>query len=57
MTNREKFEEIFGFKPYPNDVCVINDQTCLIGVENIETTCEQCPYNNWWEWEYKENNK
>lgn len=49
MTNAEKFEEVFGFKPDPN--------ACVLYVD-----CKQCKYDgyyncsyNFWDEEYKEN--
>lgn len=52
MTNKEKFEEIFGYSP-EKDTDLIN---CLIPVsvcEKIEGGCSKCPFYGWWDKEYK----
>lgn len=52
MTNREKFEEIFGFSP-EKDTTLIN---CLFPVsvcENNNGDCEKCSFVDWWDKEYK----
>lgn len=46
MTNREKFAEVFGFKP-DERVCVAPPKVCL-GNE-----CETCPFDDFWNKEYK----
>lgn len=51
MTNREKFEAVFGVKFVEKTAtfCAIaSDEECN-GKE-----CENCRYNRWWEEEYKE---
>jgi len=54
MTNREKFEEVF--QP-------ITDQTlqgCLVCPNEVckaHSDCKDCPYDDWWEQEYKERDK
>lgn len=46
MTNKEKFAEVFGFKP-DERVCVATPKVCL-GNE-----CETCPFDDFWNKEYK----
>lgn len=41
MTNAEKFEEVFGFKPNRN-LCYMPDE-----VECPNTDCDKCKYNKW----------
>ena len=48
MTNREKFEEIFGFSP-EDESCPASMRTCAI----LHTNCVDCLYWNWWNKEYK----
>ena len=50
MTNIEKFEEVFGFVPSRNVTreCVIPNKIC----EEIDD-CAGCPFNEWWNREYK----
>ena len=54
MTNREKFEEIFQS---------ITDQAlkgCLVCPDEVckaSPYCGDCPYDDWWEHEYKERDK
>ncbi len=54
MTNREKFKEVFGFKPsvdaeciMPTSVCFIHDKICMSSQEG------DCPFFDWWDKEYK----
>lgn len=54
MTNKEKFEEVFSFKPNtwikPCELfkIEIGDEIC-----KAHLTCDDCPYNrNWWDREY-----
>ena len=46
MTNKEKFKEVFGFTP-DERVCVATPKVCL-GNE-----CEVCPFDDFWNKEYK----
>lgn len=48
ITNREKFEEIFGFSP-EDESCPASMRTCAI----LHTNCVDCLYWNWWNKEYK----
>lgn len=51
MTNREKFEEIF--QPITERTL----QGCLVCPDDICKACpgcNDCPYDDWWEQEYKE---
>ena len=41
MTNAEKFEEVFGFKPNRN-LCYMPDE-----VECPNTDCDKCKYDKW----------
>lgn len=49
MTNREKFAEIFGFKPRKETDCVFPAKVC----EVANSTCLDCPLKDWWDHEYK----
>lgn len=46
MTNREKFEEVYGFELDGNP-CAAPQSICN------EQTCERCPFWGWWDKEYK----
>jgi hypothetical protein len=51
MTNREKFEEVF--QPITDKIL----QGCLVCPDDIckaYPDCKDCPYDDWWEQEYKE---
>lgn len=50
MTNLQKFEQVFGFKP-DGSPCVLFEQKS----EVCEKTdlCEECTYGDWWRWEYR----
>ena len=64
MTNAEKFKEVFGYKPRQNVVLVydrINNQQkdsdmCIAPLRvcaHEKFRCEKCPFNGWWNKEYK----
>ena len=46
MTNKEKFEEVYGFELDGNP-CAAPQSICN------EQTCERCPFWGWWDKEYK----
>lgn len=46
MTNGEKFKEVFGFKPQH---CVAPARVC----EKQNMKCRECPFDNFWDKEYK----
>ena len=50
MTNREKFKETFGFH-FDSD----SFSNCLApeGVCKNYDSCEECPFNEFWDKEYK----
>lgn len=50
MTNREKFKEVFGFKPNDDAECVAPSKICYIQ----DDICNDCPFEDWWDKEYKE---
>lgn len=55
MTNREKFEEIFQSITVDKTL-----QGCLVCPDDICKACpdcKDCPYDDWWEREYKEGDK
>ena len=47
-TNKEKFEEIFGFEPNTN-TCLIPKSKC----NGNPAECNGCQYDDWWTSEYK----
>ena len=49
MTNSEKFESVFGFKPSDDAGCVAPAAVCDIQ----DGVCNDCPFDNWWNKEYK----
>lgn len=49
MNNSEKFKEIFGFCPNTKE-CIAPETVCVVNNQN----CHQCPFNKFWENEYKE---
>ena len=54
MTNIEKFEEVYGFKPSFIEetdayICPAPDWVC----EDQAKGCESCPFHGWWHKEYK----
>ena len=55
MTNKEKFEEIFGYSPkkanclFPLSVC---DDIHKQGL-GCTTRPQRCPFYDWWDKEYK----
>lgn len=52
MTNREKFEEVFQSITVDKTL-----QGCLVCPDDICKACpdcKDCPYDDWWEHEYKE---
>lgn len=55
MTNREKFEQVFNVKATEDDgMCcfIAEDEVC-----KAHPSCNGCPYDDWWEHEYKEGEK
>lgn len=58
MTNGEKFKEVFGFIPEPEFDCgcaprkVCNEQK-KVHNRNTANMCFDCPFNDWWNKEYK----
>jgi len=51
MTNREKFEEVF--QPITDQIL----QGCLVCPDDVckaHPACKDCPYDDWWEHEYKD---
>jgi hypothetical protein len=52
MTNREKFQEVFGFTP-PKESCVKPfDVPCEHKYTKEE--CRDCVFDDFWDWEYRE---
>lgn len=53
MTNKEKFEEVFGYKPntVTDDIenCMFSESVC----EQADFDCDNCPFLGWWDKEYK----
>lgn len=51
MTNKEKFEEVFKVE-FTEDV----NMMCSIAPDSLcrSSSCDNCPYGNWWNEEYKE---
>lgn len=49
MTNREKFREVFGYTPYKQAECLVPHRVC----DDNDNKCSKCPFNNWWDKEYK----
>ena len=50
MTNKEKFEEIF------QPITDLTVQGCLVCPDDIcraHPDCKDCPYDDWWNQEYK----
>lgn len=52
MTNREKFEQVFNvkFTDYVTMFCAIAPDNICAAYHN----CTDCPFNNWWNQEFKE---
>lgn len=50
MTNRDKFKEVFGFKPRSDSKCVFPTNVCNLNKD----VCNDCPFDKWWDKEYKE---
>ena len=53
MTNREKFEEVFGFKPNDDAECVAPMLICYINDNICASKEKECPFYDWWDKEYK----
>ena len=54
MTNREKFEEIF------QPITDLTPRGCLVCPDEVceaHPYCVDCPYNGWWDKEYKKEEK
>lgn len=49
MTNREKFEDVYGFEP-DQRLCVAPQMVC----DSQHGNCFKCPFNKFWEKEYRE---
>lgn len=49
MTNREKFEEVFGFPLYDDMHCPFPTECCY----PADSECFNCPLDKFWEKEYK----
>lgn len=47
MTNTEKFKEVFGYTP--EVCCLISPSVC-----REQDDCENCPFDDWWQQEYRE---
>ena len=54
MTNGEKFEEIFGLK-----ISCVPDNPCSIVSEDycIDSSCDKCKLNNFWNKQYRKPKK
>ena len=50
ITNRELFENIFGFTP--NDSCMFPTSACLLSSQDETTNCDKCGLKNFWDKEY-----
>lgn len=52
MTNKEKFKEVFGFIPCENltDSCPLPYKACFVA----DNDCDICPFDKWWDKEYKD---
>lgn len=52
MTNKEKFEQVFGVK-FTEDVSmfcnIAPDEAC-----NSYDDCDKCPFSDWWNHKFKE---
>ena len=46
MTNAERFKKTFGFTP---NNCVAPEKVC----KSVNAQCVKCPFNNFWDKEYK----
>ena len=55
MTNREKFEEVF--QPIITDQILQGCLVCPDDVCKAHPDCKDCPYDDWWEQEYKARDK
>ena len=57
MTNRDKFEEVFGYRPDDDAECLVPIEICLSRKYNCnpqkEKNEELCPFYGWWDKEYK----
>lgn len=56
MTNAEKFKEVFGYKPRQDVVLTNSEDTCVAPLRvcaHEKFKCEKCPFNGWWNKEYK----
>lgn len=49
MTNTDKFEKVFGFKPNNNCCPFTADDVCA-----AQDCCEGCPRDNFWDKEWKD---
>ena len=50
MTNREKFQEVFGFRMGVSE----EKEVCPDGACEMSDGCDSCPFNEgWWDREYK----
>ena len=54
MTNRDKFEEVFGYRPNEDAECVAPSIVCMARDEVCASpTAGDCPFWLWWDKEYK----
>ena len=55
MTNCEKFEEVFGFKPEPMSECIIPYGMCPVELRGESVGCnpDDCQYYYFWNKEYE----
>ena len=49
MTNKEKFEKVFGFEPNDTLECIVPHEVC----ETVSGVCFECPFGDFWNKEYK----
>ena len=53
MTNIEKFQEVFGYKPRKK--ALTKEVACLVPIDVCKEygECIACPFLGWWNREYK----
>ena len=52
MTNREKFEKVFGFPANEDAGCPLPITVCDV-IEHDGKSCNNCSFYGWWDKEYK----
>lgn len=52
MKNREKFEEIFGFKPNNVSCALSAEYKCSADKSKSNNFCDGCYYDRFWDKEY-----